>query len=60
MLNDDVLRKVAEVYRKNFEHAPTKAVAKHFALKDRMASTYVDTARKAGYLPPTKQGKKQA
>jgi hypothetical protein len=60
VLNDDVLRKVAEVYRQNFEHAPTKAVAKHFALKDRMASTYVDRARKAGYLPPTKQGKKQA
>ena len=60
VLTDDVLRKVAEVYRANINYAPTKAVAKHFGLKDRMASTYVDRARKAGYLPPTKQGQKKA
>jgi hypothetical protein len=30
------------------------------AAKSRMASTYVDRARQAGCLPPTKQGKKKA
>jgi hypothetical protein len=60
VLNDDVLRQVAEIYRANIKHAPTKAVAKHFGVKDRMASTYVDRARRAGHLPRTKQGKKQA
>ena len=60
VLNHHVLRLVAEIYRANIKHAPTKAVAKHFGLKDRMASTYVDRARKAGHLPPTKQGRKQA
>lgn len=60
VLNDEVLRQVAEVYRANVSHAPTKAVAKHFSVRDRMASTYVDRARKAGYLPPTKQGQKKA
>lgn len=31
----------------------------HFGVKLRMASTYVDRARKAGYLPETKQGQKK-
>ncbi|MDG5483341.1 hypothetical protein [Mycolicibacterium gadium] len=60
ILTDDVLRKVAEVYRENIKRGPTKAVAKHFGVKDRMASTYVDRARKAGHLPLTKQGQKKA
>ena len=60
VITKDLLKKVAEVYRDNIHRAPTKAVAKHFAVKDRMASTYVDRARKAGYLPPTKQGQKKA
>jgi hypothetical protein len=60
VITDDLLKKVAEVYRENIRHAPTKAVAKHFGVKDRMASTYVDRARKAAYLPPTKQGQKKA
>jgi hypothetical protein len=37
-----------------------KAVARAFGVKGRMASTYVDRARKAGHLPPTKQGQKKA
>jgi hypothetical protein len=60
VITDDVLRKVAEVYRQNIGHAPTKAVAKAFGVRDRMASTYVDRARQAGHLPPTKQGQKKA
>lgn len=60
IITDDFLRSVAQVYRTNLNHAPTKAVAKHFGVRDRMASTYVDRARKAGHLPPTKQGQKKA
>ena len=54
------LESVAEVYRRNIDHAPTQAVARTFNVKPRMASNYVDRARGAGYLPPTKQGKKNA
>lgn len=60
VITDDFLKKVAEVYRENIDRAPTKAVARTFNVKDRMASTYVDRARKKGYLPPTKQGQKKA
>ncbi|MBF9315818.1 hypothetical protein [Mycobacteroides chelonae] len=60
VIDDDFLRQVAVVYRENIQHAPTKAVAKRFGVKDRMASTYVDKARRAGHLPPTKQGQKRA
>jgi len=56
----ELLRSVAEVYRRNIDRAPTQAVARSFGVKSRMASTYVDRARRAGYLPPTKQGKKKA
>lgn len=59
-ITDSFLKSVAEVYRANIHGAPTKAVAKYFGVKDRMASTYVDRARKKGYLPPTKQGQKKA
>jgi hypothetical protein len=60
VITDDFLKSVAEIYRMNIEHAPTKAVARKFGVKDRMASTYVQKARKAGHLPPTKQGQKKA
>ena len=60
LITNEFLIEVAEVYRENIQHAPTKAVAKAFGVKDRMASTYVDKARKAGHLPPTKQGQKKA
>ncbi len=59
-IDDKLLREVAEVYRANIRTAPTKAVAKHFVVKDRMAATYVQRARGRGFLPKTKQGKKQA
>jgi hypothetical protein len=51
---------VADVCRRNIHRAPTQAVARTFGVKPRMASTYVDRARQANYLPPTKQGKKKA
>lgn len=59
-ITPELLKRVAEVYRSNFDHAPTEAVAKAFGVKQRMASTYVQRARTAGYLSPTKQGRKQA
>lgn len=59
-IDDAFLREVAKVYRANFSSAPTKAVAKHFGVKDRMAATYVQKARGKKLLPPTKRGKKQA
>jgi hypothetical protein len=60
VITDDFLKEVAKVYRRNFGRAPTNAVAKAFGVKQRMASTYVDRARKAGHLPRTKQGQKKA
>jgi hypothetical protein len=60
VINSEFLKQVADVYRQNIAHAPTRAVAKEFGVKPRMASTYVDKARKADLLPPTKQGKKLA
>jgi hypothetical protein len=59
-ITDELLKKVAEVYRRNIDRAPTQAVARSFGVKSRMASTYVDRARRAGYLPPTRQGQKKA
>ena len=60
-INDDLLRSVAEVYRVNVnKRAPTQAVAKHFGVGNRMASTYVQKARERGLLPPTRRGKKNA
>jgi hypothetical protein len=48
------------VYRQNIDRVPTQAVAKRFGVRPRMASTYVDRARQAGFLPKTKQGMKKA
>ncbi|PJE01903.1 hypothetical protein [Mycobacterium sp.] len=59
-LNDDMLREVAEVYRAHVEGAPTRAVAKHFGVGARMASTYVGKAREKKFLRPTRQGQKKA
>lgn len=59
-ITPDLLRKVATVYRDNIDRHPTKAVQHHFQVSQRMAAEYVSRARKAGHLPPTKRGKKQA
>lgn len=60
VISGELLRRVAQVYRANIDHAPTRAVAETFGVKPRMASGYVQRARAAGYLPKTTQGKKQA
>ncbi len=59
-ITDEFLASVAAVYRENISRAPTQAVARTFGVKQRMASNYVDRARAAGLLPPTKQGRKKA
>jgi hypothetical protein len=59
-ITPELLKSVADVYRRNIHRAPTQAVARTFGVKSRMASTYVARARQANYLPPTKQGKKKA
>jgi hypothetical protein len=59
-VNTEVLRQVAQVYRANFDRAPTEAVARTFGVKQRMAHEYVRRARERGFLPPTTQGKKRA
>jgi hypothetical protein len=59
-ITSELLRQVADVYRANIDHAPTEAVARTFGVRSRMASGYVQRAREYGFLPPTKQGKKQA
>lgn len=59
-ITPDLLTKVATIYRENIDRYPTKAVQHHFQVSQRMAAEYVSRARKAGHLPPTKKGKKQA
>jgi hypothetical protein len=60
VMTDEFLQEVAQVYRENLDKTPTRAVGEVFNVKPRMASTYVDRARRAGYLPRTKQGQKKA
>ena len=55
----DYLR-AAQIYRDNFDGTPTGAVAKEFGVKVRQAGNIVAECRRRGFLPPTKQGKKQA
>jgi hypothetical protein len=55
-----LLERVADIYRANIRNAPTKAVEHHFHVSQRMAAEYVSRARRAGLLPTTRRGKKQA
>lgn len=58
-LTFEFIGEVAEVYLRNFNGAPTKAVAEHFGVKPTMASNYVKAAELAGLLPPTTPGKRR-
>ena len=50
-----VLESVADVYRRNIDHAPTQAVARAFGVKLCMASNYVDGRAARGTChPPSK------
>jgi hypothetical protein len=57
-LTDDLLQEVADVYsaaQRDRQH-PTKAVQAHFGGTKQRAAQWVFRARKAGKLPPTRQG----
>lgn len=54
------LERVAEVYKANVDDNPTLAVRRTFFVGERMASDYVQRARREGLLPPTTPGRKKA
>ncbi|GGO70682.1 hypothetical protein [Nonomuraea cavernae] len=54
------LAEVADVYRANVNENPTQAVRRTYDVSTSMAAEYVRRARKAGLLPATTSGKKQA
>jgi hypothetical protein len=55
-----LLEKVAGICRANVHGAPMGAVEHHFQISQRMGVEYVSGARKAGLLPATVNGRKQA
>lgn len=59
-ISPGLLERVAEIYRENVSDRPTQAVQRAFAVSPRMASEYVQRARRRGLLPPTSPGKKKA
>jgi hypothetical protein len=59
-VTDKRLREVAELYRDNVDDGPWQAIMDRFGVSESTAGRYVLLARKAGYLPPTKPGKKNA
>ncbi len=59
-ITPELLERVAAIYRENISGHPTAAVQHHFQVGQRMAAEYVSRARRRGFLPPTKRGKKQA
>lgn len=56
-VTDEMLEKVAQVYRHNVGNKPTQAVAEHFGKAHRTAALYVRRARDAGLLGPALPGK---
>jgi hypothetical protein len=59
-LKTDDYKRAAQVYRSNFDGTPTQAVADAFGVGIRQGGNIVSECRRRGFLPPTKQGKKQA
>jgi hypothetical protein len=59
-ITPELLARVAQIYRANVPDRPTLAVQRAFMVSPRMASEYVQRARRAGLLPPTSPGKKKA
>lgn len=56
----ELLVSVADIYRRNVADRPTKAVQRAYGVSPRMASEYVQRARRAGLLPATTRGRKKA
>ena len=59
-ITDDMLREIAGVYRDHLDEGPWQAIRDRFGVSESTAGRYVLLARKAGYLPDTTAGKKQA
>ncbi len=59
-VTDKLLREAAELYRDNVDEGAWRVIAERFSVSESTAGRYVLLARKAGYLPPTKPGKKNA
>lgn len=51
---------VAKIYRQHVDGRPTEAIQNAFGVSHRTAARYVQDARKAGLLPPTTPGRKNA
>ena len=60
-ITDDMLGEIARVYRDHLDdEGPWQAIQDRFDVSESTAGRYVLLARKAGYLPATTAGKKQA
>jgi hypothetical protein len=57
-ITPEYLKRVAEVYRENFDDKPVVAVERAFGVSNSTAAKYVYRARKAGYLGETSPGRK--
>ena len=55
-----MLGEIARVYRDHLDEGPWQAIQDRFGVSESTAGRYVLLARKAGYLPATTAGKKQA
>jgi hypothetical protein len=60
MQSDEELRRIAEIYRANFERDPAGAVASALGVSPATAARRIKEARDRKFLPQTKQGKKKA
>jgi hypothetical protein len=59
-ITDDMLAEIAQVYRDHLDEGPWQAIQDRFRVSESTAGRYVLLARKAGHLPATTAGKKQA
>jgi hypothetical protein len=59
-ITDDMLAEIARVYRDHLDEGPWQAIQDRYGVSESTAGRYVLLARKAGHLPATTAGKKQA
>jgi hypothetical protein len=59
-ITDELLTEVAALYRDSIDDGPWRVIAERFGVSETTAGRYVLLARKAGFLPQTDPGKKNA
>jgi hypothetical protein len=59
-ITDELLTEVAALYRDNIDNGPWRVIAERYEVSETTAGRYVLLARKAGLLPQTDPGKKNA